>query len=212
MRFKTATDAFECYYKYITLWGRPYQDTLAIFNRSFTIINPFKRIITTPWRNFSESYAQREWEWYTSGDRSVESIAKFAPMWNKMADESRQVWSNYGWWWHLNAQLEQVIKMLQDDMNTRRAIVVHYNPMWLPEYNKDTPCNLVLNFYVADDELNLTVFARSIDLWFGFCNDQYQFSKLLELVGARLNMPVGQLHYFITNLHLYNKDIIIVNK
>ncbi|NDD98173.1 MAG: hypothetical protein EBZ93_11870, partial [Actinobacteria bacterium] len=67
------------------------------------------------------------------------------------------------------------------------------------------PCNDVLNFYIKDDKLHLTVFARSIDLWFGFVNDQYTFAKLMEYVSAKVKYPIGQMHWFITNCHLYER-------
>ena len=54
-----------------------------------------------------------------------------------------------------------------------------------------------------DDKLHLTVFARSIDLVFGFCNDQYTFAKLMEHVSKKTGYAVGEMHWFITNLHIY---------
>ena len=73
----------------------------------------------------------------------------------------------------------------------------------MDRYKYDTPCNDVLNFYIKDGKLELTVFARSIDLVFGFCNDQYTFAKLMEYVSEQTGYPVGAMHWFITNLHIY---------
>lgn len=46
---------------------------------------------------------------------------------------------------------------------------------------------------------------RSNDLWFGFCNDQYCFSKLQEMVSKRLNIGIGWYYHFANDLHLYEK-------
>jgi thymidylate synthase len=46
---------------------------------------------------------------------------------------------------------------------------------------------------------------RSNDLWFGFCNDQYCFSKLQELIALKLNLEIGWYYHFANNLHLYDK-------
>jgi thymidylate synthase len=46
---------------------------------------------------------------------------------------------------------------------------------------------------------------RSNDLVYGFCNDQYCFSKLQELVANRLNAQVGTYYHFAQNFHIYNR-------
>ncbi len=53
----------------------------------------------------------------------------------------------------------------------------------------------------------MCVTMRSNDLWYGFCNDQYQFSKLQELVAEKLDIPMGTYYHFAHNLHLYNDKI-----
>lgn len=212
--FQTAQRAFEYYYDAIAKhgYGYDYQDTLAMFNESFEIGQPEKHHISTDFRKWSLSYAHTEWLWYMSGDRSVEEIKKQAKIWDTMHNGDNLVWSNYGYWWKRNDQLARVTEMLKADPETRRAIIVHYDPDNVQNYDKDTPCNVVLNFYTTQQfnltrVLNLTVFARSIDLWFGFCNDQYMFSKLLMQVAQELNLKVGSLFFHITNFHLYKNKI-----
>jgi thymidylate synthase len=53
----------------------------------------------------------------------------------------------------------------------------------------------------------MTVLMRSNDLWFGFCNDQYCFSKLQELIANKLNINVGWYYHFANNLHLYENQL-----
>jgi thymidylate synthase len=205
--FYNANAVFEYYYDLIKEKGSEYGNTKAIFNELIKINKPSDKIITTPFRKWNETYVKREWEWYLSGNRSVKEIKKYAPIWDRMHDGNNLVWSNYGWWWQVGQQLERVISMLKDDPFTRRAIVVHYNPNHVWAYEYDTPCNLVLNFYILDDKLELTVMARSIDLWYGFCNDQWIFATLLEKIALAVNKEVGSLYYFITNLHIYKQQL-----
>ena len=120
-----------------------------------------------------------------------------------MIPGTTEVNSNYGYFWNYNQQLKKVINELKLNKETRRAIVVHYLVQDIDRYKYDTPCNDVLDFYIKDDKLHLTVFARSIDLVFGFCNDQYTFAKLLESVSEKTGYPAGSMHWFITNLHVY---------
>ena len=214
LNFSSASEAFSFFWLGIPQWGEDYADTKAIMNESFSITNPLDFSIQHSIRKWSETYAKREWDWYMTGERSIEKIVKYAPMWQKMADKHGEVWSNYGYWWKLNGQLDFAIKLLKDDPQTRRAIIVHYDPIVASRgaYVHDTPCNLVLNFHTSnlelDGYLHLTVFARSIDLWYGFCNDQYIFARLLQKVAGELCMSVGTIHYFITNFHIYKNKLV----
>lgn len=208
-RFFGAQEAFEYWYEHITrnLPGHRgnFAKTKAIFNISFAIINPLENLVETSWRNWKKDYADLEYKWYLSGDRNPAEVEAAAKIWTGMKDEFGFVNSNYGFWWKRNNQLQHCIDLLKSDPDTRRAIIVHYSPDEIQTYGKDTPCNVVLNFFIVGGELNMTIFARSIDLVFGFCNDQYCFSRLQFDMANELGIPVGTSHYFITNLHIYEK-------
>jgi thymidylate synthase len=204
MLYKNATDAFELLFSDINSNGESFAGTKAKFNVSFTLQDVSNKTVTTPQRKFNEDYAEYEWNWYLKGDRDASEIAERAKIWKQMMVEgTTEVNSNYGYFWNKNYQLSRVIQELKTNKETRRAIVVHYDINELDRYKHDTPCNDVLNFYIKDDKLHLTVFARSIDLVFGFCNDQYTFAKLMEMVAFQLDIPVGEMHWMVTNLHIY---------
>jgi len=202
--YKTPTSAFENLFHYILGKGEDFAGTKAIFNSVFTIQDPTQKVIETPKRKFNQEYADYEWDWYRKGDRDASEIAERAKIWKQMmVPFTTEVNSNYGYFWNYNDQLKRVIDELIRNKETRRAIVVHYLLHELDRYQYDTPCNDVLNFYIKDDKLQLTVFARSIDLVYGFCNDQYTFAKLMELVSEKTGYPIGEMHWMITNLHVY---------
>lgn len=206
MIYKNPTDAFELLYQDIMQEGVDFAGTKAKFNQSFTIQDPLDKVIKTPERKFNQDYAEYEWNWYCKGNRDATEIAERAKIWKQMMiPGTTNVNSNYGYFWNYNQQLKKVINDLKLNKETRRAIVVHYLIQEMDQYKYDTPCNDVLNFYIKDDQLHLTVFARSIDLWFGFANDQYCFAKLMEYVSVATGYPVGQMHWFITNCHLYER-------
>jgi thymidylate synthase len=204
MIYKNATDAFELLFSDINTNGESFAGTKAKFNVSFTLQDVSNKTVTTPQRKFNEDYAEYEWNWYLKGDRDASEIGDRAKIWKKMMVEgTTEVNSNYGYFWNKNYQLSRVVQELRTNKETRRAIVVHYDINELDRYKYDTPCNDVLNFYIKDDKLHLTVFARSIDLVFGFCNDQYTFAKLMEMVAFQLDISVGEMTWMITNLHIY---------
>ena len=206
MRFKNANEAFRELYLQIMKDGKDFSGTKAIFNASFTLENPMQMIITEPERKFNQDYAEYEWHWYLTGNRDATKISKRAKIWkNMMIPGTTEVNSNYGFFWNKNGQLDRAIQELKKNPNTRRAIVVHYDINELERYDSDTPCNVVLNFTIVDGKLNLTVFARSIDCVWGFCNDQYTFAKLMNKVCFDTNTKLGEMHFFITNLHIYER-------
>ena len=53
----------------------------------------------------------------------------------------------------------------------------------------------------------MSVLMRSNDIWYGFCNDQYQFSMLQQFVAKRLSIEIGTYYHFAHNLHLYNNKL-----
>jgi len=213
MRFSNATEAFEWLFHHIDIAGENFAGTKAVFNKSFTLLNPEDKIITTPERKFNLEYAEFEWEWYLKGDRDAKKIAERAKIWKQMMiPGTTEVNSNYGYFWKYNDQLKRVIDDLKSNPETRRAIVVHYIPHEIDRYKYDTPCNDVLNFYIRNNRLDLTIFARSIDLVFGFCNDQFTFAKLMEKVAYELKIPVGEMNWMITNLHVYPRHYNLLEK
>lgn len=200
-----AQDAFQTLYSKIMTHGTDYRDTKTIFNECFTIMEPQNNMIETSWRKWNPKYAEREWQWYLSKDRSIETIAKYAPIWYKMANKDGLVNSNYGYLWNMNNQLNKVVDLIKEDKYTRRAVITLYDGKDLDNYEQDTPCTLNVQFYMRTDYLCMTVFMRSNDLVLGFCNDQYCFSKLLELVANKLEVKIGTYTHFATNMHIYKQ-------
>jgi thymidylate synthase len=212
-KFVSPTVAFERLFEYIMSEGEDFAGTKAIFNAAFTIKNPQDKIITTLQRKFKVDYAEYEWNWYLKGNRDAKEIAERAKIWkDMMVPYTTEVNSNYGHFWNYNDQLDRVINDLKYNKETRRAVLIHYNLFELDRYKYDTPCNLALNFYVKEDTLHLTVFARSIDLVFGFCNDQFTFARLMELVSEKTGYKIGEMSWFVTNLHVYPRHYDLMDR
>ena len=204
MEFKTAQEAFEYYYKLINSKGHVLENTKFIQNEGFYILEPLNNKILTNFRNWSNTYAEIEWEWYLSKNRSVEQIKQKAKIWDTMHNGNNIVNSNYGYQWSRNEQIMYVINELKRNENSRRAIITIYDGKEHRDYNRDTPCTLNIVFNITHRKLNMSVLMRSNDLWFGFCNDQYCFSKLQEKIAIDLGIEIGWYYHFSNNLHIYN--------
>ena len=209
--FETANEAYEYYHNEIITNGIDFAGTKALFNIGFTITNPSDKIITNKERNWNREYAAAEWAWYLSGDPNISKLGewygKVPPIWERMADESGNVNSNYGYQWKRMDQLDNIVKLLSDNPETRQAAITIYDAKEIWKYKNDTPCTYAVQFTIVQGGLYMAVYMRSNDLWYGFCNDQYQFASLQELVAERLDLPVGTYYHHAHNLHLYNDKI-----
>jgi len=209
--FETANEAYEYMHNEIITNGIEFAGTKALFNIGFTIEDPTNKVITNKERNWNEEYAAAEWAWYLSGDPRIETLGelygKIPAIWKRMADENGEVNSNYGYQWKRHDQLENVINMLKQNPNTRQAAISIYDGKAIHQYAYDTPCTYAVQFTIVQSKLYMSVYMRSNDLWYGFCNDQYQFASLQEMVAERLNLPVGTYYHHAHNLHLYNDKI-----
>jgi thymidylate synthase len=170
-----------------------------------------ERSISSPYRKWRQDYAFAEWEWYFSGDRNIKKLGelygKVPAIWEQMADADGCVNSNYGYQWERNYQLDKVVAQLKNNKNTRQAAISIYDGKEINKYKQDTPCTYAVQFTIVNDKLNMCVTMRSNDLWYGFCNDQYCFSQLQELVANRTGYDIGTYYHFAHNLHLYKRNL-----
>jgi len=209
--FWNADEAFVYLYDKISKHGIRFADTKALFNVGFTLMRPEQRIITDEKRNWKLNYAEAEWQWYLSGDRNIKKLGEIygtVPMiWQRMADDEGNVNSNYGYQWQRNDQIGYVIDKLKKDMFTRHACISIYDGKEHDKFATDTPCTYAIQFTNVNNYLNMCVTMRSNDLWYGFCNDQYQFSKLQELICKETKLDMGTYYHFAHNLHVYSNKL-----
>ena len=209
--FRNANEAYEYVHDQILQNGVDFGGTKALFNVGFYITDPKDRKITNRERKWNEEYALAEWEWYLTGDPNIGALGdiygKVPEIWKRMANEAGNVNSNYGWQWERTSQLEIIIDMLKNKPDTRQAAISIYDAKEISDYTTDTPCTYAVQFTIVNNRLDMCVTMRSNDLWYGFCNDQYQFSKLQEMVSKRLKIETGVYYHFAHNMHLYNDKI-----
>ena len=209
--FRNANEAYEYVHDRIIQDGVDFAGTKALFNVGFYITDPMDNKIINKERKWLEEYAEAEWQWYLSGDPSTQKLGeiygKVPEIWKRMEDNSGNVNSNYGWQWQRYGQLDKVIGQLDFNNETRQAAISIYDGKEINKYANDTPCTYAVQFTILHNRLDMCVTMRSNDLWYGFCNDQYCFSKLQEMVSNKLNIEPGVYYHFAHNMHLYNDKI-----
>jgi len=209
--FRNANEAYEYIHDRILQDGVDFGDTKALFNVGFYITDSQDNKIINRERNWKYDYAEAEWKWYLSEDRNINKLGeiygKVPEIWKRMADNDGNVNSNYGWQWGRNDQIDMVIAKLKHEKNTRQACISIYDGKEINDYAFDTPCTHAIQFTIMHDRLDMCVTMRSNDLWYGFCNDQYCFSKLQDMISLELGIEPGVYYHFAHNMHLYNDKI-----
>lgn len=204
--YNNAQEAFEELYDLINKEGYYSAGTKVLHNVGIELLNPLNNEINTTWRKWNKNYAEYEWNWYLSANPNAEEISQKASIWKSLMDKDGNVNSNYGYQWSRNNQLTKVIEMLKTTPTTRRASISIYDGKEIDIYNLDTPCTYALNFYINEHyKLSMQVMMRSNDLVFGFCNDQYCFSKIQEYVAKELKLEIGTYFHFACNMHIYER-------
>jgi len=210
-RYNNANEAYEALLHDAITLGVDFGDTKALFNCGFYIDNPIKNHITNAERDWSPKYAAAEWAWYLSGDPSINKLGKLygkiPPIWKRMADPSGNVNSNYGYQWKRNDQIGYVVDLLRNNKDTRQACISIYDGKEHDKFATDTPCTYAVQFTIINNKLCMSVYMRSNDIWYGFCNDQYQFSMLQQMVADMLHINVGWYYHHAHNMHLYNNKL-----
>ena len=210
-KFRNANAAYEYLHDKIIREGIDFANTKALFNVGFYITDPIDNKIINRERNWKPEYAEAEWKWYLSEDNSIGKLGEIygtiPQIWYKMADAAGKVNSNYGWQWGRNNQIDYIVDLLKNNKDTRQAAISIYDSKEHDCYSKDTPCTYAVQFTILHGRLNMCVVMRSNDLWYGFCNDQYCFSKLQEMISLELGIETGTYYHFAHNMHLYNDKI-----
>lgn len=209
--FRNANEAYEYLHDRIIQDGVDFAGTKALFNVGFYITDSQDNKIINRERNWKQEYAEAEWQWYLTGVPNIKKLGKIygkiPQIWRHMADDEGYVNSNYGYQWQRNEQIDYVIDLLKHRPDTRQACISIYDGKECDKYEKDTPCTYAIQFTIIHSRLDMCVTMRSNDLWYGFCNDQYCFSKLQKMVSNELNIEPGVYYHFAHNMHLYNDKI-----
>ncbi len=168
-------------------------------------------------------YANREIEWYKSQSLFVKDIPGEVPkIWQMCADKDGKINSNYGWciWSKENGnQLDYCIKRLIDDPHTREACMIYNRPSMQVDCNlngmHDFMCTYSTQVFLNEVRSNIyqldyTVFMRSCDAVYGYCNDylwaQHVQSLMVDLLNKEgLNVILGDMIWNAGSLHVYER-------
>ncbi len=108
-------------------------------------------------------------------------------------------------------QLYNLLYTLKNDPNSRRHIVIGWNPSQLNEMAL-APCHLYNQYQILDGKLNSIFVMRSSDLIYGLPFNIISYALLNLFIASYLNIKCGILSYVGADVHIYNNLIPIANK
>ena len=99
-------------------------------------------------------------------------------------------------------QIEQAVHMLKTDPQSRRNIVMLWNPAELDKMCLP-PCHLKWNFYVTNGRLDMLLYMRSNDLFLGKPCNTAEYALLIHMLAQVCNLEVGSLIFTTGSAHIY---------
>jgi thymidylate synthase len=149
--------------------------------------------------------------WFLKGDTNVQYLHdNKVTIWDEWADERGELGPVYGKQWRswqtadgrTVDQISQVIEQIRRDPNSRRLMVVAFNPgeiekMALP------PCHAFFQFYVAGDRLSLQMYQRSADVFLGVPFNIASYALLCMIVAQVTGLKPGEFIHTTGDTHLY---------
>ena len=166
-------------------------------------------------------YIAKEIEWYESMSLNINDIygeSRPPPeAWKYAADHLGNINSNYGklifsreyylQYWH-------VVEELDNNPNSRRAMMIYNRPSIWEHYNKngmsDFICTNAVSYYIRNGKLDCCVQMRSNDVVFGYKNDRAWQQYILNKMAEELGVIPGKIIWQVMNLHVYERHFDLI--
>lgn len=162
--------------------------------------------------------------WFLSGNTNIKWLVENnIHIWDEWADENGDLGPVYGAQWrnfsgrhscHTDNygdcaetngvdQITQVIDSIKTNPNSRRHMVVAWNPLLIDEMALP-PCHCLFQFYVANGKLSCQLYQRSCDIFLGLPFNIASYSLLTHMIAEICGLGVGEFVWTGGDVHLYH--------
>ena len=153
--------------------------------------------------------------WFLAGDTNIKFLKENGvSIWDEWANEHGDLGRVYGAQWRswrrpdgsTLDQITQVVHQIKTNPDSRRHIVVAYNPgeiesMALP------PCHAFFQFYVAQGKLSCQLYQRSADVFLGVPFNIASYALLTMMIAQVTKLEVGDFVHTLGDAHLYSNHM-----
>ena len=149
--------------------------------------------------------------WFLTGDTNIRYLKdNGVSIWDEWADQNGDLGPVYGRQWRAwpgkNGetidQISKVLHSLRHNPDSRRHLVVAYNPTFVDDMALP-PCHSLFQFYVANGRLSCQLYQRSADVFLGVPFNIASYALLTHMVAQQCDLEVGDFVWTSGDTHLY---------
>ena len=153
--------------------------------------------------------------WFLKGDTNISYLKENkVSIWDEWADENGDLGPVYGSQWRswptTNGesidQINQILKQIKENPDSRRIIVSAWNVAEIPGMALP-PCHAFFQFYVANNKLSCQLYQRSADTFLGVPFNIASYALLTMMIAQVCNLELGDLVHTLGDAHLYSNHL-----
>lgn len=153
--------------------------------------------------------------WFLKGDTNTAYLKEHGvSIWDEWADDNGDLGRVYGaqWrsWTNSNGQtvdqISNLVKSIKNDPNSRRHLVVAFNPGELDQMALP-PCHAFFQFYVANGKLSCQLYQRSADVFLGVPFNIASYALLTMMLAQVCDLQPGEFVHTLGDAHIYKNHI-----
>ncbi len=153
--------------------------------------------------------------WFLNGDTNIKYLKENGvSIWDEWADEKGDLGPVYGRQWRAWPgrdgttvdQISNVLDSIKNNPDSRRHMVVAYNPTFVDEMALP-PCHSLFQFYVADGKLSCQLYQRSADTFLGVPFNIASYALLTHLMAQQCELAVGDFVWSGGDVHIYSNHM-----
>ena len=161
--------------------------------------------------------------WFLRGDTNIAYLNdRGVRIWDEWADEHGDLGPIYGHQWRSWPdrrggggvgsggagidQIERVVREITDVPDSRRLLVIAWNPADVPSMALP-PCHVLFQFYVARGRLSCQLYQRSADVFLGVPFNIASYALLTMMVARVTGLVPGEFIHTFGDAHLYSNHL-----
>jgi thymidylate synthase len=153
--------------------------------------------------------------WFLNGDTNIKYLKdNGVSIWDEWADENGDLGPVYGRQWRAWPgkdggtvdQISNVLHSIKTNPDSRRHMVVAYNPTFVDEMALP-PCHSLFQFYVANGKLSCQLYQRSCDTFLGVPFNIASYALLTYMMAQQCDLEVGDFVWTGGDVHLYSNHL-----
>jgi len=163
--------------------------------------------------------------WYLKGETHIRNLRQHTKIWDAWTSKEKnwEIGKMYGYQWvkwekfseDLNSgkinktyinQIEETIKLIKNNPDSRRMVVTAWNPSVLDEIALPS-CHAFFIFSVTNGQLNCHLTQRSGDIALGIPFNLACYATLTQMIAQETNLELGEFSHYINDAHIYENHI-----